>query len=468
MKKDTLNMTFTLIFALFTFTMAGWAQTATQPSAGDGSSDNPYQIANLENLYWIAEDISRWNKHYIQVDDIDASETSTWFDGEGWLPIGYAIFDEEEDGVPFEGTYNGNEYIIDGLYINRPEEDFQGLFGYTYEASIYNLGVTNVDITGKDCTGGIVGMHYCFSSIINSYCTGNVTGNSITGILIGLNQTESTVENCYSEGNVTADINVGGLIGTNTNSLISKSYSKGSVNGINAGGLIGVNTQGEVENCYSRSNVNGGEIIGGLIGYDTESTVNNSYSAGIVTSGGVLVGGLIGMGTGTIVNNSYWDKDISGQTSSAGGAGRTTEEMNYPHGDNTYIDWDFDEVWISDVDHDVNDGYPYLHGISDPVSAEDDLSAMTNHINVSNYPNPFTKYTTIEFTITRQSKVRLDIFNITGKRVKTLYDQKATPGKYSFSWDGKDNSGAELPAGIYLYRLDIQYETATRKMMMLK
>jgi hypothetical protein len=42
------------------------AQTATAPAAGDGSSGNPYQIASLENLYWIAVDASRWNKHYIQ------------------------------------------------------------------------------------------------------------------------------------------------------------------------------------------------------------------------------------------------------------------------------------------------------------------------------------------------------------------------------------------------------------------
>ncbi|HQB79454.1 MAG TPA: hypothetical protein PLJ52_14015, partial [Tenuifilaceae bacterium] len=63
-------------------------QTATPPTVGDGSAGNPYKIATLENLYWIAEDNTRWGFNYQQTADIDASETSTWFSGAGWTPIG--------------------------------------------------------------------------------------------------------------------------------------------------------------------------------------------------------------------------------------------------------------------------------------------------------------------------------------------------------------------------------------------
>lgn len=77
------------------------AQTAIAPLIGDGSEDNPYEIASLENLYWIAADNIvvqapdrevRWSSHYIQTADIDASATNDWFAGQGWTPIGVFIY----------------------------------------------------------------------------------------------------------------------------------------------------------------------------------------------------------------------------------------------------------------------------------------------------------------------------------------------------------------------------------------
>jgi hypothetical protein len=79
------------------------------PIAGDGSSGNPYQIATLENLYWIAENSSRWSLHYKQTADLDASSTNS---GSGWSPIG-------NETTKFTGTYDGGGYTINSLYINR-------------------------------------------------------------------------------------------------------------------------------------------------------------------------------------------------------------------------------------------------------------------------------------------------------------------------------------------------------------
>jgi hypothetical protein len=111
MKKLSIN-----IFCLFALTLYG--QTSIAPSAGDGTIGNPYQITTIENLFWITESSSRWSLHYSQTANIDASETSGWFpDGSGgyygWLPIGV-----------FSGTYNGNDYSIYGIYINRTGEDY--------------------------------------------------------------------------------------------------------------------------------------------------------------------------------------------------------------------------------------------------------------------------------------------------------------------------------------------------------
>ncbi len=86
----------TLLLAFFCISMM-MAQTATAPSAGTGTYVSPYQIATLENLYWLtASDVIvpsptqavRWGSYYIQTANIDASASSGWDAGAGWTPIG--------------------------------------------------------------------------------------------------------------------------------------------------------------------------------------------------------------------------------------------------------------------------------------------------------------------------------------------------------------------------------------------
>lgn len=105
------------------------AQTAIAPAAGDGTFLNPYQITSLENLYWIAANSSNWDKYYTQMNDIDAVETFSFFDGKGWKAIG-------NTNNRFTGKYNGKNHTILNLYINRPEEDLVGLFGKKMLTSI--------------------------------------------------------------------------------------------------------------------------------------------------------------------------------------------------------------------------------------------------------------------------------------------------------------------------------------------
>ncbi len=265
---------------------------------GDGTINNPYQIASFGVLAWIAADSSSWDKHFIQVSDIDASETRNWADG-GWVPIGNETTD-------FTGNYDGNGFIIDGLYINRPDTDYQGLFGFTYAATVNNLGIENVDITVGRFSGGLVGYNRWGSTITNSYSTGNVSGEGVVGGLVGYNCWGSTITN-----------------------------------------------------SYSTCSVSGNEYVGGLAGYIFSSKIINSYSTGSV-SGEEVVGGLVGHNWGGSITSSYWDTQTSGKTESAGGEGRTTAEMTYPYAENTYVEWDFNKVWRPDEDHGFNNGYPYL------------------------------------------------------------------------------------------------------------
>lgn len=126
-------------------------------------------------------------KHYIQVADIDASETENWNDGEGFEPIG--DFDNT-----FTGWYNGNGYKIKNLNINRPGEDGIGLFGWAGGGEITNVILENVNITGGDMTGGMVG-RLTRGKISNSQVTGAVSGRDQVGGLVGLPRRQSPIIN---------------------------------------------------------------------------------------------------------------------------------------------------------------------------------------------------------------------------------------------------------------------------------
>ncbi|MBN1211730.1 MAG: T9SS type A sorting domain-containing protein [candidate division Zixibacteria bacterium] len=85
-----------------------------------------------------------------------------------------------------------------------------------------------------------------------------------------------------------------------------------------------------------------------------------------------------------------------------------------------------------------------------------------------NYPNPFNAGTRLEFELKRGTSVKLDIFDITGKPVGSLYDGYLRAGEYSFTWNASDFSGKALPSGVYLYRLQADDVTLNRKMVLLK
>ncbi len=85
-----------------------------------------------------------------------------------------------------------------------------------------------------------------------------------------------------------------------------------------------------------------------------------------------------------------------------------------------------------------------------------------------NAPNPFNPQTTIVFAVDRQTQVRLQVYDLQGKLVRRLTDQVYAPGEHRLVWDGRDQAGAELPSGLYLYRLEDGRRTETRKMVLVR
>jgi ligand-binding sensor domain-containing protein len=86
-----------------------------------------------------------------------------------------------------------------------------------------------------------------------------------------------------------------------------------------------------------------------------------------------------------------------------------------------------------------------------------------------NYPNPFNPRTTIDFELTSDSPVTLEIFNVEGIKIRTMIrEMKTGQGRHSIDWDGRDENGAPVPSGVYFYQLRSRGQQTSRKMLMLR
>ena len=85
-----------------------------------------------------------------------------------------------------------------------------------------------------------------------------------------------------------------------------------------------------------------------------------------------------------------------------------------------------------------------------------------------NYPNPFNSSTTIPFSLSAPSSVRIVIHNLTGQQVRTLTSSPFPSGTHALHWDGRDQQGRDLASGLYLYQLRAGDLTRTRKMLLLR
>ncbi len=86
-----------------------------------------------------------------------------------------------------------------------------------------------------------------------------------------------------------------------------------------------------------------------------------------------------------------------------------------------------------------------------------------------NYPNPFNPVTSIEYNVARKSTILIRIYNILGQKIKTLVNENVQTGRYKVSWDGLDDTGRKVSAGIYFYQLSTEFGfTKTKKLLLLK
>lgn len=85
-----------------------------------------------------------------------------------------------------------------------------------------------------------------------------------------------------------------------------------------------------------------------------------------------------------------------------------------------------------------------------------------------NYPNPFNPSTVISYTLPKQSRVQIKIFDVIGNEIRSLIDEEKSAGKYNILWDSRSNSGSRVSSGVYFYKIFADGFTETKKMILMK
>ena len=108
--------------------------------------------------------------------------------------------------------------------------------------------------------------------------------------------------------------------------------------------------------------------------------------------------------------------------------------------------------------------------MDETVKVDDDSVLPDNHwMSLSNYPNPFTTFTTIKFTIENtENNTNVEIYNIKGQKIKTLINKKMKNGKHSIIWCGLDKQNEPVSSGIYLYKIKTENKESVKRMLLLK
>jgi hypothetical protein len=370
---------------------------------GDGSPENPYQIAAPEHLMAIGDNAALLDKHFILTNDIIFDPNNNpahvftqaliapylgtgspaftgFFDGNDHQIVNLKIVSDGGWGFGLFGLISGadpEQLVLRDLTLVNPLISGSGslcgplvgtMEGCKIEAC-YVIGGT-VNAPDARSVGGLAGSIEC-AKAGNCFSSAQVFGFHNVGGLAGV-VGASVVFDCAAAGEVTGSSNVGGLVGGADNAqLISLSadysdvgfhrcFASGNVHGQSGiGGLIGLYS-GDLSNnsiallvkdCYARGNVSSAGVnVGGLIGFN-RSLVVRCYATGQVTGADPSLG-LIGGNYGGEAYLSFWDIESSQQSQSAGGTGKTTAQMMSPE---TYRGWG-DGIWVLEAGVD----YPHL------------------------------------------------------------------------------------------------------------
>ncbi|MEZ4649425.1 MAG: FlgD immunoglobulin-like domain containing protein [Candidatus Eisenbacteria bacterium] len=109
-----------------------------------------------------------------------------------------------------------------------------------------------------------------------------------------------------------------------------------------------------------------------------------------------------------------------------------------------------------------------ISGVGQDPSDAPDVTIPARTQLLPNRPNPFREGTVLRYQLATSGSVRLAVYDASGRQVRSLVSGTQTAGSHSIEWDGRNDSGTVLPAGVYLDRLETEGTTSERKMLRMK
>ena len=333
------------VLILFAFSLALNGQ---QFAGGSGSAADPYLIANVEHFQNIRSAPN--SAHFRLINNIDASATAGWNNGQGFNPTGW-----------WGGVLDGDGYTVTGLTINRPGNTNTGVISRTgSDAEVKNIHFENVvivggqrtgtitgilagtitgvtitgSVSGAGITGGVAGQVDGGGSVLESNTEINVTGagNHVGGIT-GILNSNATLTNVSNTGNVSGQERVGGVAGqVNSNATINNAVVIGNVTGSGSysGGITGLlNSNATLTHVSLTGNVSGQERVGGVAGQvNSNAVISDATANGNVEGSGNLVGGIAGYSQHHIINSSF-SGNVSGTNDVGGAVGKNEGSLSF-------------------------------------------------------------------------------------------------------------------------------------------
>lgn len=330
-----------------------WAQTASQPSEGNGSEGSPYIITKAEELAWFRDAVNDGNYEIcakiadnVEVIDLKdfchAADASQNLKELSWEPIGNSDWS-------YVGTFDGNGKTITNLYINATQA-YMGLFGRIYKSTIKNLTFENANVTNTENNIGILAGYAGNGNTLQNIKISNTCqikgGNDFTGGIAGY--LDGNAYNCVNYATVQGTEDVGGLFGFYSgdgNSMTAcANYGNVTASSYTAGGLVGYFESGTIKDCANYGDITGTLNVGNLIGNALSCNLNNVLGTGNVTATSDT--GCAGLLVGNIKDSSSTASGILAYNGSAKLTINKTEQtddavkaiglgsLNYPDGKN--------------------------------------------------------------------------------------------------------------------------------------
>ena len=466
MKNIKLTAILTILL-LSAFVSAAWAQE-DQCSAldslgsysvsdtfygGCGSEEKPYIIETPAGLDTLSKRVNNGNSYegvYFKLDaDIEYLYTST-------TENNYTAIGTEDN--PFKGVFNGDGHTISGIRINKPDDNYQGLFGYLGEGAVVeNVTLADAEITARGYTGGIVGYND----------RGTVSGCISSVTLV------SEEEN---------DINFGGVVGQSDGGTVSNNFAKNVTISVSSsasfyGAVVGFTKASNLSNnFYTACTVNGLENatkVGIGLAYGPPHDVMKEYAA--VAVGAVTLDD--GISIESPKNPVYTDKNqnkyyaagskitlsstlLDRKTSSYTANGVRIPSTFPMLAENIKVSVKHDDYWGIEGGADGSENKPYI------ISTVDDLKTLASFINAGeNYEG---KYFNLGADIEFPHETTWDAVSTRAENNFTAIGTNDNPFKGIFNGKGHTIRGIriykpdELRQGLFGYLGEVAVVDSTK------